>query len=119
MVTPVKPAAYRHGLGRLAFVAGLAAIALTGAVPAAAQSPACRLWCAVTIGSNYSDAVPKAAFQAMVDYCAAQTGTTVTVNTTEQQVPGQPDVVSPGHAGRHLHVVRRATGCATSPTRAC
>ncbi len=54
MVTPVKPAQYRHGLGRLAFVAGLAAIALTGAVPAAAQSPASLG--AVTIGSNYSDA---------------------------------------------------------------
>ena len=116
MVTPVKPAAYRHGLGRLAFVAGLAAIALTGVVPAAAQSPAASLPAAgsggaVTIGSNYSDPVPKAAFQAMVDYCAAQTGTTVTVNTTEHgkfqdnltsYLQGTPDDIFTWFAGYRM-----------------
>jgi multiple sugar transport system substrate-binding protein len=109
MVTPVQPAQYRHGLGRLAFVAGLAAIALTGAVPAAAQSPASLG--AVTLGSNYSDAVPKAAFQAMVDYCAAQTGTTVTVNTTEHAkfqdnlttyLQGTPDDIFTWFAGYRM-----------------
>jgi multiple sugar transport system substrate-binding protein len=109
MVTPMKPASFRHGLGRLAFVAGLGALALTGVVPAAAQSPASLG--AVTIGSNYSDAVPKAAFQAMVDYCAAQTGTTVTVNTTEHgkfqdnltsYLQGTPDDIFTWFAGYRM-----------------
>jgi multiple sugar transport system substrate-binding protein len=109
MVTPVKPAPSRHGLGRLAFVASLAAIALSGVVPAAAQSPASLG--AVTIGSNYSDPVPKAAFQAMVDYCAAQTGTTVTVNTTEHgkfqdnltsYLQGTPDDIFTWFAGYRM-----------------
>jgi multiple sugar transport system substrate-binding protein len=38
---------------------------------------------ATTIGSNYSDPVPKAAMQAMFDYCQEQEGITLTVNTIE------------------------------------
>jgi len=108
MVTPRTPG-IRHGLGRLAFVAGLASITLAGAVPAAAQSPASLG--NVTVGSNYSDPVPKAAFQAMVDYCAAQTGTTVTINTTEHgkfqdnltsYLQGTPDDIFTWFAGYRM-----------------
>ena len=65
----------------------------------------------MTIGSNYSDAVPKAAFQAMVDYCAAQTGTTVTVNTTDHgkfqdnltsYLQGTPDDIFTWFAGYRM-----------------
>ncbi len=79
MITPVASGHHRHGIGRLAFVAGLASIALAGAVPAAAQSPAAGG--TVTLGSYQSDDTPKAALQAGVDYCEEQTGLTVNINT--------------------------------------
>jgi len=116
MVTPVKPAISRHGLGRLAFVAGLAAIALSGVVPAAAQSPAASLPAAgsggtVTLGSYQSDATPKAALKAMIDYCSAQTGVNVTINTTNHgdfqnaissYLQGTPDDIFTWFAGYRL-----------------
>src|SRR3970282_280314 len=37
----------------------------------------------VTIGSNYSDQVPKDAFQAMMDYCAGEANVTPKINTVE------------------------------------
>src|SRR6476646_1940727 len=93
MIRSVTPTRSRLG-ATVAFALAISAIAGSGAVlaqsagPSGSTEPAASLPApgsagAVTIGSNYSDAVPKAAFQAMVDYCAAQTGTTVTVNTTE------------------------------------
>ncbi len=36
-----------------------------------------------TLGSNYSDAVPKAAMADMINYCSEQTGVNVAVNTIE------------------------------------
>jgi multiple sugar transport system substrate-binding protein len=38
---------------------------------------------AITFGSNESDATPKAAVKALVDYCSQQTGISVTINTTD------------------------------------
>ncbi|HEX5588699.1 MAG TPA: ABC transporter substrate-binding protein [Candidatus Limnocylindrales bacterium] len=37
----------------------------------------------VTVGSNYSDEVPKAAFASMLEYCAGETDVEATINTTE------------------------------------
>ncbi len=109
MVTPVKPAPSRHGLGRLAFVAGLAAIALSGAVPAAAQSPAAGG--TVTLGSYQSDDVPKAALKAGMDYCTQQTGVQVNITTTNHNdfqeaitsyLQGTPDDIFTWFAGYRL-----------------
>ncbi len=61
-----------------------------------------------TIGSNYSDAVPKAAMQAMFDYCQQQEGITLTVNTVEHNafqeqlnsyLQGTPDDIFTWFAG--------------------
>lgn len=65
----------------------------------------------VTVGSNYSDDVPKAAFQAMMDYCAEQTGVTVKINTTEHgkfqdsinsYLQGTPDDIFTWFAGYRM-----------------
>ncbi len=59
-------------------------VAVTGlAVAALATSAAGVAAGDVTVGSNYSDEVPKAAFQAALDYCAGVTGDTYTVNTVD------------------------------------
>lgn len=39
----------------------------------------------VTIRSNYSDPVPKQAFQDMMDYCAEQTGLSIAINTLQHE----------------------------------
>jgi multiple sugar transport system substrate-binding protein len=64
-----------------------------------------------TVGSNYSDAVPKAAFQAMMDYCTQQTGVTTTINTVEHgafqdalnsYLQGTPDDIFTWFAGYRM-----------------
>jgi multiple sugar transport system substrate-binding protein len=64
-----------------------------------------------TLGSNESDAVPKAAVAAIVDYCQTQTGATVKINTTEHNafqnaissyLQGTPDDVVKWFAGNRL-----------------
>jgi len=39
----------------------------------------------VTIRSNYSDPVPKQAFQDMMDYCAGETGLSISINTIQHE----------------------------------
>lgn len=65
----------------------------------------------VTVGSNYSDATPKAAFQAVIDAFTQKTGTkaiinTVDHNTFQQQIntylQGQPDDVFTWFAGYRM-----------------
>jgi multiple sugar transport system substrate-binding protein len=92
-----------HGLRRVAAVTGLAVIALAAAAPATlAQDNA------VTFGSNYSDAVPKAALQTVIDYCSEQAGLTVNINTVDHgtfqdqltsYLQGTPDDVFTWFAG--------------------
>jgi multiple sugar transport system substrate-binding protein len=57
-----------------------AATEAASAAPTAAESVALG---SVTVGSNYSDEVPKNAFQAMVDAFTAETGISVKVNTVD------------------------------------
>ena len=84
MASSDMPGRSRGTLTRLVAVAGLAAIAFTGAAQGVvAQSPASMG--NVTFGSNESNDVPKQAVQALVDYCSAQSGTTVKVNTTQHE----------------------------------
>ena len=92
-----RPAAHRAPCDGVAS----AALAL-GSIGVAAQDNA------TTIGSNYSDPVPKAAMQAVFDYCQEQEGITLTVNTTEHNAfQEQLNSYLQGDAGRHLHLVRR------------
>jgi len=76
----------------------------------------------VTIGSNYSDEVPKAAFAAMMDYCAEQTTATPQINTVEHgafqdslnsYLQGTPDDVFTWFAGFRMRFFA-AQGLATS-----
>lgn len=62
----------------------------------------------VTIGSNYSDQVPKDAFKALVDHCASESGITPKINTVEHgafqdsinsYLQGTPDDVFTWFAG--------------------
>lgn len=70
--------ASRVPVRRVAAVTGLAVAALgVNMVGVTAQGSE------VTVGSNYSDALPKEAFQATLDYCATQTGDTYKVNTVD------------------------------------
>ena len=64
-----------------------------------------------TLGSNESDAVPKAAVQAIVDYCQTQTGATVKVNVNDHNtfqnsissyLQGTPDDIVKWFAGNRL-----------------
>jgi multiple sugar transport system substrate-binding protein len=65
----------------------------------------------VTIGSNYSDQVPKDAFQAMMDYCAGEANVTPKINTVEHNafqdslnsyLQGTPDDVFTWFAGYRM-----------------
>jgi multiple sugar transport system substrate-binding protein len=95
--------AYRHAVRRSVVMTGLAVAALSfSGIGASAQGGV------VTVGSNYSDAVPKAAFQAALDYCATVTGDTYTVNTVDHgtfqdqissYLQGTPDDVFTWFAG--------------------
>jgi multiple sugar transport system substrate-binding protein len=76
----------------------------------------------VTIGSNYSDQVPKDAFAAMLDYCAGQTTATAKINTVEHNafqdslnsyLQGTPDDVFTWFAGFRMRFFA-AQGLATS-----
>ena len=91
---------------RLGAVAGLVAMALPVAAGGAAAAGG-----TVTLGSYQSDAVPKAALQAGIDYCSAQTGVTVTINTTNHgdfqnaissYLQGTPDDIFTWFAGYRL-----------------
>ena len=93
----------RRVLGGMAGVAGLAAVpsllaacgpsgATSGATGGASQpagspggspGPAASLAGEVTLGSNYSDAIPKAAMQAAADSFTANTGIPVKINTVD------------------------------------
>ena len=64
-----------------------------------------------TLGSNESDAVPKAAVQAIVDFCQTQTGATVKVNVNDHNtfqnsissyLQGTPDDIVKWFAGNRL-----------------
>jgi len=95
--------AFLHGVRRSVVMTGLAVAALSvSGIGASAQGGV------VTVGSNYSDAVPKAAFQAALDYCATVTGDTYTVNTVDHgtfqdqinsYLQGTPDDVFTWFAG--------------------
>ena len=65
----------------------------------------------VTVGSNYSDQVPKDAFAAMLNYCSTQTGVTPKVNTVDHgafqdsinsYLQGTPDDVFTWFAGYRM-----------------
>ncbi|MBI3745146.1 MAG: carbohydrate ABC transporter substrate-binding protein [Chloroflexi bacterium] len=65
----------------------------------------------MTVGSNYSDKVPKDAFASMLSYCATQTGVTPKVNTVEHgafqdsinsYLQGTPDDVFTWFAGYRM-----------------
>ncbi|MBA3875434.1 MAG: sugar ABC transporter substrate-binding protein [Anaerolinea sp.] len=65
----------------------------------------------VTVGSNYSDQVPKDAFAAMLNYCATQTTATPKINTVEHgafqdsinsYLQGTPDDVFTWFAGYRM-----------------
>lgn len=85
----------RQVLGGIAGVAGLAAVpsivgaCTTGGSPApgtgspGASPSAVAPTGSITVGSNYSDEVPKAAFQKIVDAFTAETGITAKVNTVD------------------------------------
>lgn len=75
----------------------------------------------VTIGSNYSDQVPKDAFAAMLNYCATQTTATPKINTVEHgafqdslnsYLQGTPDDVFTWFAGYRMRFFA-AQGLAT------
>jgi len=81
----------------------------TGATTAPAMGNA--MAGAVTVGSNYSDAVPKAAMQAVFDGFTKKTGIPVTVNTVEHNafqeqinnyLQGKPDDVFTWFAGYRM-----------------
>ncbi|MEW5989985.1 MAG: ABC transporter substrate-binding protein [Chloroflexota bacterium] len=75
----------------------------------------------VTIGSNYSDQVPKDAFQAMMDYCATEANVSPKINTVEHgafqdslnsYLQGTPDDVFTWFAGFRMRFFA-AQGLAT------
>ena len=68
------------GAGGLAAVYGLTAARARGAVPAAWLS---ELAGTVTVGSNASDPVPKAAYGAVFKAFTKKTGTKLSVNTVD------------------------------------
>jgi multiple sugar transport system substrate-binding protein len=94
-----------RGAVALGGVAALGPLAAACA-PAAEPSPP-----PVTLGSNYSDDVPRAAMQAVVDEFTARTGTAVSVNTVAAQqfqdristyLQGTPDDVFTWFAGQRM-----------------
>ena len=117
----------RRVLGGLAGVAGLAAApsllaacgpsgrnvrcrpgAASQPAPGGSAPPAASLAGEVTLGSNYSDAIPKAAMQAAADSFTADTGIPVKINTVDHGTfQDQISCVSAGHAGRRLDLVLR------------
>ena len=106
----------RRGLSRRALLAGAAALAVmpgpaacagSGATPAGA-APAGSPPATVTLGSRYSDAVPKQAQRKVLDAYTARSGGAVTVNTVDgntfqEQIntylQGSPDDVFTWSAG--------------------
>jgi multiple sugar transport system substrate-binding protein len=78
--------------------------------PAATATPAANLG-DTTLGSNESDANPKAAVAAIVEYCQTQAGITVKINTTDHNtfqnqissyLQGQPDDIVKWFAGNRV-----------------
>ena len=72
----------------VAIAAILASVSIGGAIagdPRSGPAPGIVAAAAsrVTVGSSYSDAVPKAAFRAMMGFCAAQTGVTPSIRTVD------------------------------------
>jgi multiple sugar transport system substrate-binding protein len=106
MAIPQMPGRGRRMLTRLVAVTGISALALTGwAQGALAQDNA------TTLGSNYSDAIPKEALAKMVEYCQQTEGITVTINTTDHgtfqdqlnsYLQGTPDDVFTWFAGYRM-----------------
>ena len=110
-----SPVAHPGGVARrrrltVRMTAALATLVSAGAlgVSVAGAAPSGTL----TLGSNYSDAVPKAALQAVVDgFQAANPGVTVKVNTVDHNsfqenintyLQGTPDDVFPWFAGYRM-----------------
>jgi len=113
-----------RGLAGLAIVAVLVTACGGGATPAptvgpteapaatsAPSSSAAASLGETTLGSNESDEAPKAAVQAIVDYCQAKTGITVKVNVNDHNtfqnqissyLQGTPDDVVKWFAGNRL-----------------
>jgi multiple sugar transport system substrate-binding protein len=88
--------------------------AAPGATAAPTEAPPADLG-EVTIGSNYSDQVPKDAFAAMLNYCAGQTTATPKINTVEHgafqdslnsYLQGTPDDVFTWFAGFRMEQSR-------------
>ena len=89
-----------------------AAAPSAGASAAASMAPsAAASLGATTLGSNESDPKPKAAVQALVDYCQTQENITIKVNTTDHNtfqnqissyLQGKPDDVVKWFAGNRL-----------------
>jgi multiple sugar transport system substrate-binding protein len=116
-----------RGPGRRGAAAGLAALAIivaacggssatnqpsAGGQPSTAVQPsAAAAGGSVTLGSNASDAVPKAALAAMAATCTASTGVKITINTTDHgkfqdaissYLQGTPDDIFTWFAGHRM-----------------
>jgi multiple sugar transport system substrate-binding protein len=85
--------------------------ATSGASGAASESPSTAALGETTLGSNESDESPKAAVQAIVDYCQGSTGASVKVNVNDHNtfqnqissyLQGTPDDVVKWFAGNRV-----------------
>jgi multiple sugar transport system substrate-binding protein len=101
--TPAAPSA-------AASAAASAEASMAPSVAPSAAASAASLG-ATTLGSNESDASPKAAVAAIVDYCSTKTGITVKINTTDHNtfqnqissyLQGTPDDVVKWFAGNRV-----------------
>jgi multiple sugar transport system substrate-binding protein len=95
----------------LRVMTGLAAMALLVTACSSGATSAPSGAGSTTLGSNESDAVPKAAVAAMTDYCSTKTGVSVKINTTDHNtfqnqissyLQGTPDDVVKWFAGERL-----------------
>jgi multiple sugar transport system substrate-binding protein len=87
------------------------AAATSGASGAASEAPSTAALGETTLGSNESDESPKAAVQAIVDYCQGSTGASVKVNVNDHNtfqnqissyLQGTPDDVVKWFAGNRV-----------------
>jgi len=109
--TTAPAAAATKPAGAAAATTGAGAPATTGAGATTAPAMAQPMAGAVTVGSNYSDAVPKAAMQSVFDAFTKKTGIPVTVNTVQHEayqeqinnyLQGKPDDVFAWFAGYRM-----------------
>ena len=109
---------FRRGVAAFATLALVVAACSSASTPApsapASSAPSAApstAGGALSVGSNYSDQVPKDAFAAMLNYCAGQSGVQPTVNTTDHgkfqdsinsYLQGTPDDVFTWFAGYRM-----------------